>query len=152
MSRSLGRSVLGQATSFSLLLIVSLSTTAPASAANSKPGHSEKLMIAAGFTAVPANTPAREAEIATLKPKTLVAHPTGDGFTYVYADPKGCACLYMGDAADYADYQKLAAKERIADANAEAAADLSFGPWNWSTWGPYDGWGWSGGLFLHHGL
>jgi hypothetical protein len=114
-----------------------------------KPNSVERLLAAAGFEAIPANTPQRQTELTTLKPNKLVAQAMGDGFTYIYADPKRCACLYMGDADDYAAYQKLAAKQRIADENANAAADASFAAWNWQTWGPYSNWGWNGGLFNH---
>ena len=112
-----------------------------------KPSRMERTLAAAGFQAVPANTPQRENELATLPRDRLVAQPRGDGFTYVLADPGGCGCLYMGDAADYQAYQRLAMKHRASQRNADAAERLN--ALNWDLWGPYDGWGWQGPNFIH---
>lgn len=112
----------------------------------------ERRLAAAGFEAIPATTPKRRTELAVLKPHKLVQQPTGDGFTYIYADPKGCNCLYMGDGDDYAAYQKLTLAQNVADENAQAAADASFAAWNWESWGPYDNWSWDGPRFIHGGF
>lgn len=117
-----------------------------------KPDRTERLLSAAGFEAIPANTPERAAELASLKPNRIVAQPNGGGFTYVYADPDGCNCLYMGDAADYSTYQKLALNQRIAQQNADAASDARFASFNWGLWGPYPRWGWAGPIFVHGGF
>jgi hypothetical protein len=87
----------------------------------------------------------------TLPPRRLISQPHGSGFTYVYADPKGCNCLYVGDANDYQAYQRLAVKQRIAQQNADAAASLRLSAMNWDLWGPFDGWGWQGPYFVHYG-
>jgi hypothetical protein len=111
----------------------------------------EQMLAAAGFQAVPANTAERQADMAALPAGRLTAQPRGDGFTYVLADPAGCACLYMGDAVDYQAYQQLAQSQRIARQNADAARANQFSALNWNMWGPYDGWGWQGSTFAHIG-
>jgi hypothetical protein len=109
----------------------------------------EQLLIAAGFQQVPANTPARQQELATLMPGRLVAQPNGAGFTYIMADPQGCGCLFLGDATDYQQYQSLTVQKKIAQQNADAARSASL---NWNNWGPFDSWGWNGPHFVHfHG-
>jgi hypothetical protein len=87
----------------------------------------EQLLTAAGFQAVPANTDARHQELVALPAGRLIAQPHGNGFTYVLADPRGCDCLYIGDA----DYRLSAM--------------------NWNLWGPYRDWNWSGPIFIHGG-
>ena len=65
---------------------------------------------AAGFQMKPADTAERVAHLQTLTPaQARAAHRTRDGkLLYVYADPKGCQCLYVGDEAAYQRYQQLA--------------------------------------------
>lgn len=106
--------------------------------------RTERVLAAAGFQVVPANTPERRADMATLRPGRLIAQPQDDGYTYIFADPAGCDCLYLGNAAAYQAYQHLALEQRIAQQNAD---DYSFGRMNWDLWGPYDGWGWQPSRF-----
>jgi hypothetical protein len=133
------------------LCLVAAVAPAAAQQRTFKPDRTERLLSAAGFEAIPANTPERAAELAAMKPNRLVAQPNGGSFTYVYADPDGCNCLYMGDAADYSTYQKLALNARIAQQNADAASDARFSSLNWGLWGPYPRWGWVGPVFVHGG-
>ncbi|MCI0546266.1 MAG: hypothetical protein L0027_03175 [Candidatus Rokubacteria bacterium] len=73
----------------------------------SPPGN---LLTQAGFQVIPADTPARAAHLRTLPPGKLVAR-SHDGTTYyVYADPEGCKCLYVGNADAYAAYRRLGKK------------------------------------------
>jgi uncharacterized membrane protein YgcG len=109
--------------------------------------RTEQMLAAAGFQAVPANTAERQADMAALPAGRVIAQPHGDGFTYVLADPTGCACLYMGDAGDYQAYQRL-----LLGRNAGQYYDpYAYNSLNWNLWGPFDGWGW-GSNFLHGGL
>jgi hypothetical protein len=129
-------------------LAAALSLAAAGAASGSTMSKTEQMLAAAGFQAIPANTPERQMELTKLKARQLVAQPHGDGFTYVYADPKGCACLYMGDAADYQAYQQAAQQRKIAQQYADAS---QLGAMNWNAWGPYGDWGWDGPLFIHNG-
>jgi len=55
----------------------------------------ERLLATAGFERLPLQDPAG-----------LQAH-----YAYVYADPRYCGCLYVGDADAYAEYLKLEGEE-----------------------------------------
>lgn len=132
------------------LAAAALPLGASAMAAKS-PSRTEQLLSAAGFDAVPANTPGRQAELASLPRHRLIAQPNGGSFTYVYADPSGCDCLYLGDADNYQEYQRLALKQRLAQQKADAADAYRFGSLNWDLWGPYAGWAWQGPIFVHYG-
>jgi hypothetical protein len=112
--------------------------------------RTEQMLAAAGFQAVPANTAERQADMAALPAGRVVPQPHGNGFTYVLADPAGCACLYMGDASDYQAYQQLSLGRQSGPDYAYAANP--YGYLNWGLWGPYDGWGWQGSSFLHGGF
>src|ERR1700722_10045047 len=69
-------------------------------------GQKENNLAAAGFTALPANTPEREAELKQLPPNKFVPRTTGNQVEYVYADPVDCACLYVGDQKAYGAYRQ----------------------------------------------
>ena len=59
---------------------------------------------------------------------------------YVYPDPTVCACLYVGDQAAYARYQKDVFEKQLANEQAMTATDMAM-TWDWGPWGgwPY-GW------------
>jgi hypothetical protein len=66
-----------------------------------------KRLVAAGFRAVPADTPAKQAHLASM-PKLLFSSITKHGQRrYVLADPDRCRCLYVGDEAAYQRYTNL---------------------------------------------
>jgi hypothetical protein len=133
------------------LVAAALPLAACATVAGERSSNMEQLLTAAGFQAVPANTDARRQELLTLPAGRLIAQPHGNGFTYVMADPKGCDCLFLGDAADYQRYQSLALQQKLAQQRADAAADYRLSAMNWGLWGPYRDWGWSGPVFVHGG-
>ena len=76
----------------------------------------------------------------TLTPRTLVTHPQGSDLRYVYADPEGCNCVYIGDEQAYQQYQKLAVEQRIADEARLTAQMNQDAAMNWGMWGPYPWW------------
>jgi uncharacterized membrane protein YgcG len=122
----------------------------PAAASAAVSAHTisrtEQMLAAAGFQAVPANTPERQTDLATLPAGRVTAQEHGNGYTYVLADPHGCACLYMGDAADYQAYQQLALRQNGGHPHVYVGGAY---PLDWNLWGPYDGWGWQGSTFFH---
>ncbi len=66
----------------------------------------------------------------------------GDRVTYVYADPKGCNCLYVGTQQAYGRYRANQQAQNIADDQEMAAMDYQDAAWNWAAWGPWRGpWG-----------
>lgn len=93
----------------------------------------EDLLTAAGFTARPANTPARVASLRSLPPNKVVQQTRGSTVRYVYADPLVCACLYVGDQAAYGRYRQEVFQRRLADEQSMTAQmnqmDWDYGPW-----------------------
>lgn len=123
-----------------LSLIAAAATFAistPAAAQSGKISKKEEALSAAGFEPKPANTPERQEMLARLPAKKFTRRVNGDTTMYVYADPKGCNCLYVGDQDAYAAYQRTAQAKEIADQQAAAAADYRDARWNWGAWGPW---------------
>ena len=69
--------------------------------------HSEHMLSDAGFRAVPADTPERVDALQRLQPDTVTEVRRGERTFYVYPDPKGCNCLYVGTEDEYDEYRKL---------------------------------------------
>ena len=97
----------------------------------------EQRLAAAGFEARNAGAPGAAAELQRLEPNQVIARREGNGFRYLYADPKQCHCLYVGDEKAYQAYQRLSFQDRIANQN-RAAAEAYRDPFGWGPWG---GWG-----------
>ncbi|MEO8716139.1 MAG: hypothetical protein ABI369_14105, partial [Acetobacteraceae bacterium] len=81
----------------------------------------ESLLAAAGFQVHPADTPPRHASLFALPPGQLVMVPRGGKQAWLYADPEGCHCLYVGGAHAYQEYQRLRVSQRIAETQLQAA-------------------------------
>ena len=93
----------------------------------------ENLLTAAGFTALPANTPARIASLRAMPPNKVVQRTRGNSIRYVYADPLVCGCLYLGDQAAFGRYRHEVFQRQLADEQAMTAQtnqmDWDVGPW-----------------------
>src|SRR5262249_14792358 len=59
--------------------------------------QTESILAAAGFQMKPADTPDRVAHLQLLRPLKLVPHDRDGKLVYVYADPKACKCIWVGD-------------------------------------------------------
>jgi len=100
----------------------------------------EQILSAAGFHREGADTPEKLADLQTA-PARQVLPQTRDGKTaYVYRDPSGCHCLYVGGEPEYQQYQKLRLQRDIADEESNAALRAPWGGWGPAGWGP-GGWG-----------
>ena len=98
----------------------------------------ENMLAAAGFQMKPANTPNRVAHLQTLTPLKLLPYTRSDGkLLYVYADPKGCNCLYVGDETAYQRYRALAQQQKIAQEQMVTAQMNADAAMDWGLWGPY---------------
>ena len=96
----------------------------------------ENLLSAAGFKAMPATTPQQQAHLKTLPPHkvTMVVR---DGQTYyAYPDPAH-QVLYVGQDAQYQEYQKLRLQHQMAEDQVQAA-ELNSEP-AWGAWGGFGG-------------
>jgi len=82
------------------------------------------LLTQAGFKAVPADTPERQARLNTLTPYKIVRWTRKSGATaYAYPDPGSCKCIYVGGPKHYAKYQQLLSAEEAAEIAAEVKAE-----------------------------
>jgi len=89
----------------SALTAVSLLTALLGPAMGQQPNVPDNMFTQAGFVVKFADTPAKLALLKTLPADKLVTR-TKDGKTYfVYADPTGCICAYVGTAQAYRTYQ-----------------------------------------------
>ncbi len=102
--------------------------------------NQESLLAAAGFRAVPADTPFRASMMASLPPGQLVLVRREGKPAWVYADPQGCRCLYVGGQHAYQAYEQLSVRQRIAETELQAAQMSQWGPWPSGPFGPYDPW------------
>jgi hypothetical protein len=103
----------------------------------------EPLLSAAGFKMQLADTPDKIAHLQTLPALQLVPHKHDGTLYYGFADPYVCKCLYVGDAAAYQEYEKLALQKQMVDEqqsaammNEDAAADWAMGGF-WGPFGPF---------------
>jgi hypothetical protein len=67
----------------------------------------ESLLSQAGFRQLPADSPKKVAHLQTLPERRLVARTYQGKKYYVFSDPNGCKCLYIGNPAQYQAYQGL---------------------------------------------
>jgi hypothetical protein len=74
--------------------------------------NAENLLDQAGFRRLPADSPAKVAHLLTLPPRRLIGRTHQGKKYYVYADPEGCKCLYIGNSAEYQSYLRLARQEK----------------------------------------
>lgn len=98
--------------------------------------ETEQMLEQAGFEKRLADTPAKLAHLRQLTPLQLVAHEK-DGKTYfVFADPDGCQCIYIGTPWAYQRYLQLAL-----DAQQKEQETLTWimnqgAVMDWGAWGP----------------
>lgn len=74
----------------------------------------EQMLAAAGFHVQVADTPEKVAQLRALPPRKLVAHSEQGLVFYVFADPVGCNCSYVGGEREYQQYQRLRLEEEPA--------------------------------------
>jgi hypothetical protein len=75
----------------------------------------EPILSAAGFHALPADTPARKAELNRLTPLKMRFFPRNGQMHYWYADPYYCNCIYSGSEKAYDTYQRLRLQQQMAN-------------------------------------
>jgi hypothetical protein len=120
-------------TSLSIVGIVALLALAVGCTTTSK---RENLLSAAGFKMVPAATPEQKAHLQTLPPDkvTMVQR---EGKTYFVFPDRKQQVLYVGQQAQYDEYQKLRLQNQLAEEQMNAA-ELNSEP-AWGVWGGWDG-------------
>jgi hypothetical protein len=97
---------------------------------NEQAQDTEQLLAAAGFHMKEASTPEQLANLRAMTQRKVLIHHQDGQLRYVYADAEDCKCVYVGNERNYDEYQKLSAKEEIAQENMAASLD-------WGMWGPW---------------
>lgn len=124
-------------TAFSLLVI-----GCAAGPSNNGSLNTQRLLVSSGFKYKTAESPEQLSELKALQQKTLFQHPHEGQDWYVYADEKGCNCLYYGDEENYQRFQQLIRSEKQAtrrgfavQTNQRTAVDHGVAPQiNWDRW------------------
>jgi hypothetical protein len=119
------------------IVAVALLVAACAAIQREEAQKTESILSAAGFQMRLADTPARVAHLSTLTPLKLVPHLKDGKLLYVYADPKSCRCLLVGDEQAYQRYQQLAFKQQLAQEQVMAAEMNEDAAMDWGLWGPF---------------
>jgi hypothetical protein len=100
--------------------------------------NTERLLAAAGFKVLPANTPERQLSLESARPYNVERKLKGDEVYYFYACPDQ-SIAYIGNQTDYSKYRELELQQEIANQNTVASenAALAVQQWNdWRVWGP----------------
>ena len=108
--------------------VVLSACTSPAQRVQNK----EDLLVASGFKFTPANTPQRQASLASLPPHKFVLQVRDNKLIYIYADPTICGCLYVGNQAAYGRYRENVFQKHLANEQqmtAETNQNMDWGPW-----------------------
>jgi hypothetical protein len=95
-------------------------TTLKAASARS----TEQMLAKAGFHARTADTP----ELQSLPARQLLSRSQNGVASYVFSDPVGCHCVYVGGEREYQEYQRLRQEE-----------DASMNCWGWPWCNGYGG-------------
>ncbi len=98
--------------------------------------HTENLLSAAGFKAVPATTPEQEAHLKALPPGKVTMVIRNGKTYYAFPDLKQNV-LYIGQDPQYQQYQKLRIQEQLAQDQVDTAEMNTEASWN--MWGPWEG-------------
>ena len=85
----------------SVVFLVGLSLAGCAGLQSADTTAAGRALTAAGFAARPADTPEKLAQLQALPARKVLAQPQDGERRYVYADPAGCACLYVGGESEY---------------------------------------------------
>lgn len=104
------------------------------------------MLVAAGFIARPADTPARQAMLQKLPPHHFVMRAVNGNYVYLYSDPLVCGCLYVGSSQAYSTYKQQRFQQNLADQQQLTAQMYSDPGWNFGPWGGAWGPGFGGGF------
>lgn len=118
-----------------------------ACASTPPPMSKEDMLTAAGFHTKLADTPDKMAELMKLPPLKITKREKNGTVIAFYADPKGCKCLFYGNAAALQAYRQEAFAQHIADedvaasteANEAAMMNQNAAMWDGFGWGPWGG-------------
>jgi hypothetical protein len=96
----------------------------------------ENMLSAAGFKMVPADTPAKLANLNSLPPDKITTVEQNGTLYFIFPDAEK-NMLFVGKEPQYQEYQKLCVQKQIID-HQLSAAEMSQNAW--AEWGPWGGW------------
>ena len=73
-----------------------------------------RMLAAAGFHMVAADTPERQEDLRSRPPHRIVSRTKDSNVEYTYADSDNCHCFYVGGEREYSEYERLRVKKEIA--------------------------------------
>ena len=107
-----------------------------ASAARDRATEIEPLLAAAGFQKRMADTPQKLAHLQQFTPLKIIPIARQASVYYVYADPNGCRCAYVGNEAAFEQYQGLVLKQTISQDKLTVTGADEADMMSWGGWGP----------------
>ncbi|CAA0125496.1 Uncharacterised protein [Halioglobus japonicus] len=112
-----------------------------ASIANQDSMEVERRLSAAGFQMKLANTPEKMAHLNRLGQRRLVPMELDGDTVFVYADGKGCKCVYVGSQKNYQEYERLSIQQNVVNEQRETAENMNMAvtneTMNWDLWGAW---------------
>src|SRR5215469_12945724 len=96
--------------------------------------NEENLASAAGFKIITPKTPEQEALLKRL-PKDQVTRVNYQGKTFFVLPDAKNNVAYVGNEAQYQEYQRLRLEQQMSNNNLEAAEDYQSASMNWGAWG-----------------
>ena len=121
-----------------LLLLIAVLLSSCAAIEQADRSNTERLLAAAGFKVLPANTPERQLSLEATRPYKVERKLKGEEIYYFYACPDQ-SIAYIGNQTDYSKYRELELQQEIANQNTASSenAVLAAQQWNdWRVWGP----------------
>lgn len=100
--------------------------------------NTEKLLAAAGFRVMPANSLKRQESLESMTPYKVERKFKGEEVYYLYACPDQ-SIAYIGDQESFSRYKELELQQEIANQNSVSSqnAVMAAQQWNdWRVWGP----------------
>ena len=101
----------------------------------------ESMLAAAGFRVNPADNPEKLANLRSFPPNKLVTETKNGVLYFLYADPKVCLCIYIGNEHAYQKYQGMVYEKNLAETQRMTAEANERALMNWELWGWGPGWG-----------
>ena len=126
----------GRARSAAVLAGLLVAACSSATAQRDRAVEIEPLLLAAGFQKRVADTPQKLAHLQQLMPLKLVPHARQGSVYYVYADPSGCRCAYVGDQMAFEQFQGLVLKQTVSQDSVSVTREDENSMMSWGSWGP----------------
>jgi hypothetical protein len=90
--------------------------------ARAQPAPSNNMLTAAGFVVKYPDTPEKQEIYNSLPPNRLVKRRRNGKLYYIYSDPGGCGCAYVGSPNAYANYRNGGFRDR--DSNDRVVSEM----------------------------